>query len=437
MQNLINKPHKLYALVDANNFYASCEKVFRPDLIDTPLVVLSNNDGCIVARSKEAKALGIGMAEPYFKVKTLLEKHNVSVFSSNYALYGDMSQRIISILEDFCPEVEQYSIDEAFINLDTPLIANAKELIFSIRERISKWIGIQVSIGLAQTRTLAKLANYLAKKSNGVYYLDVNDPKFSSYLENVPVGEVWGIGRRSAKKLENVGIRTALQLKNTDDQRIRRILSVTGWNTVLELRGIPACEITALSPDENKPRKSLVCSRSFAKRITNIKDLDEAVSFFATSAGERLRNENLLAGGIQVSMRTSKHIETEFYSPAIQYSFAEPCADSRIFIEAAQSGLKQIYKDGFAYAKAGVMLFDIVKSNNFQPSLLSYTPENQLNRAKSDSLMCTLDKINHKFGNKSIFFGAVGAKNASWHMKQERKSPAFTSSWNELPKAKC
>ncbi len=427
---------KLYALVDANNFYASCEKIFRPDLANTPLVVLSNNDGCIVARSKEAKALGIGMAEPFFKVKDQLEKHKVAIFSSNYALYGDMSQRIMSILEDFCPEVDQYSIDEAFINLDSALIPNAKELLVSIRERVFKWLGIQVSIGLSQTRTLAKLSNYLAKKSSGLYFLDVNDRNFDNYLEKIPVEEVWGIGRKTFKKLAIYGIRTALQLKNSDEQWIRKNFSVTVWNTVLELRGIPACEITSITADELKPRKSLVCSRSFARRIPDIKSLDEALSYFATNAGERLRAEKLLAGGMQIHIRTSKHYG-ELYSPSIQYNFTEASNDTRLFIKCAQEGLKQIYREDLAYAKAGVMLFDIVSEKNYQPSLLSFTPENELKKVKSQSLMTTLDAINCKIGSKTLFFGSEGEKNAHWHMKQERKSQGFTNNWNELAKAKC
>ncbi len=428
---------KLFALVDANNFYASCEKIFRPDLADKALVVLSNNDGCIVARSKEAKALGIGMADPYFKVKEFLEKNDVSVFSSNYALYGDISQRIISILEDFCPSVDQYSIDEAFLNFDETLLANAKELVFAIRQRIMQWVGIQVSIGLGQTRTLSKLANYLAKKSQGIYYLDINDKNFDLYLEKIPVEEVWGIGRKSSKKLRIEGIRTALDFKNADEQWVKKNLTTTGWNTLLELKGIQACEITALQTDASTIRKSLVCSRSFPKRIYEINELEEALSSFASNAAQRLRNEDLLAGGIEISMRTSKHSQDEFYAPAIQFIFYEPTDDTRTFLKAAIEGLKEIYRPHYGYAKAGIMLFDIRHKNNYQPSLLLYSEENEKNKIKSNSLMTTLDTINTKFGNKSIYFASDGKKEALWHMKQENKSQGYTSSWSELAKAFC
>ncbi len=429
---------KLYALVDANNFYASCEKIFRPDLAHKALVVLSNNDGCIVARSKEAKALGIGMAEPYFKVKRHLERHNVAVFSSNYALYGDISQRIISILEDMCPEVDQYSIDEAFVNLDNTLAINAKELVFAIKERVAKWVGIDVSIGLARTRTLAKLANYLAKKANGIYYLDVDDKNFDKYIEKIPASEVWGIGRKSAQKLKIAGIYTALDLKNADSQWLRKNLSVTGWNTLLELRGIEACDIQSFAASEQNIRKSLVCSRSFPKKIYDIKELEEALSHFATNAAQRLRKENLLAGGIEVSMRTSRHAKNEeFYAPCLQVKFHEANNDTRLFIKTALEALKKIYQPQRPFAKAGIMLFDIVHKNNVQSSLLSLQEENKEKKRKSTSLMHTLDTVNHKFGNQSIYFASEGQKNASWHMRQEQKSQSYTSSWNNLAKACC
>ncbi len=430
---------KLFALVDANNFYASCEKIFRPDLADKPVVVLSNNDGCIVARSKEAKALGISMAVPYFKVQKELERHKVSVFSSNYALYGDISQRIMSILEDSCPQVEQYSIDEAFLILDRNLSCNAKEFLFFIKERIFSWLNIHVSIGLAQTRTLAKIANYLAKQKAGIYYLDVDDKNFSSYLEKVPVKEVWGIGRSAVKKLENIGITNALQLQQANDNWLRKNLTVTGWNTVLELRGIEACEISSIGFENNdkKARKSLVCSRSFAQKISEKKDLEEALSYFASNAAVKLRRENLLAKSIQIHFRTSKFSDKEFYAPSIQFNFSEATADSRHFLAAAKRGLEEIYKEGHAYAKAGVMLLDLVDTRSLQGNLLSFFPENEERTLKSQSLMKAFDKVNTKFGKKSLYFGAEGKKDALWHMKQKYKSQACTSSWQELPLAKC
>ncbi len=430
-----------YALVDANNFYASCEKIFRPDLANIPLVVLSNNDGCIVARSKEAKALGIDMAVPYFKVEALLKKHNVAVFSSNYALYGDISQRMITILESFCEEVEQYSIDEAFLNFNNIMILNKEEVLRKIRERVHTWLGIQVSIGLAQTRTLAKLANYLAKKQNGLYFLDIKSKDFEKILANIPVGEVWGIGRQSAKKLQNKGINNALQLQRMDDSWVRKNLTISGWNTVLELRGIPATDLHSLSIDENKPRKSILSSRSFAKRINKKSDLEEALSHFATKAAQKLRKENMLAQGIEIHIRTPKQFDkqiiTRLYAPSFQFNLHTPTADTRTFLHCVKLGLEKIYKSEHKYSKAGIMLFDLAKANNYQASLLTYTQENTQEKHKSEALMAALDTINNKFGQRTINFGAEGKKNAHWHMKQEHKSPDFTGKWKDLALAKC
>ena len=313
-----NSSRKLWALVDCNNFYASCEKLFRPDLADRPVVVLSNNDGCIVARSQEAKALGIPMGAPEFKVRDLLKEHQVEVFSSNYALYGDISNRVMSVLEELCPQVEQYSIDEAFLGIDGALIPNLPEFCRQIRETVRQWTGITVSIGVGKTRTLAKLANHVAKKHpelHGLYSLSRPEGQIDRVLSATPVGEIWGVGRRQRLKLLAEGIYTAMDMKNADDIWLRKNLTVTGWHTALELRGIPCIDI-----DEAPPaRRTIVSSRSFGKRVSDLQSLGEAVSSFTVRAAERLRAMELVAGGIAVHIRTSKH-EGEVYDQSAQLS---------------------------------------------------------------------------------------------------------------------
>ncbi len=422
----------MYALIDANNFYASCEKLFRPDLSSRPVVVLSNNDGCIVARSKEAKALGLKMGEPYFKVKNFLEQQNVAVFSSNYALYAEISRRIISVLEDFCPNVEQYSIDEAFMILEPAHLANLKEFAHELRNTILKWVGIEVSIGISSTKTLAKLANNLAKKSKGIYYLDVHDKNFLNYLEKVEVGDVWGIGRKYAEKLNKYQIYNARQLHDADSNWVKKQLTVSGWNTVLELRGM----ISVVENENLIPRKTMVSSRSFGQKVFDKETLYEALAHFTTRAGERLRQENLLARGIEIYIRTSKFNGDDYYANAAQHIFQNSTADSRDFLDAVRNGLDLIFKPSYPYAKAGIMLFDLQDKNRQQGSLMSLINKQEEVFAKSKALMGTLDKVNQKFGKHTLFFGAEGIHKANWYMSQEHKSPAMLSNWKELPKVK-
>ncbi len=426
----------MYALIDANNFYASCEKLFRPDLALRPVVVLSNNDGCIVARSKEAKDLGIKMGVPYFQVKNFLEQHNVAVFSSNYALYADISARIISILEDFCASnkeyaVEQYSIDEAFVFLDKAHLANMKEFALDIKERIFKWVGIEVSIGISSTKTLAKMANHLSKKNQGICYLDINDKNFLNYLEKVKVGDIWGIGRKYALKLQNNNIFNAKDLCNANDNWIRKNLTVSGWNTVLELRGMPS----VVENENLSQRQTLVSSRSFGKKVFAREILFEALAHFTARASERLRQENLLAKGIEVHIRTSRFNAEDFYGNSVSHIFIKPTADSRHFLEAVRQGLDLIYKANYPYAKAGIMLFDLQNKDKIQGNLLDYLENQENEQIKSKNLMQVLDNINHKFGKNTLFFGAEGIHDANWYMTQEHKSPAMVTSWKELPKA--
>ncbi|MDR2696171.1 MAG: Y-family DNA polymerase [Deltaproteobacteria bacterium] len=421
---------RLWALVDCNNFYAACERLFRPDLLGRPVVVLSNNDGCIVARSNEAKALGIGMGEPEFKVRGLLKRHNVAVFSSNYALYGDLSNRVMLTIESLAPCVEQYSIDEAFVPLPASLAVNADELALALRRRIRQWTGIIVSVGIGTTRTLAKLAGEIAKKGRGVHRLDAGAPETSMALAAIPVVDVWGIGRRFAEKLHPRNIRTARDLRDADAGVIRKLLSVSGLNTAMELRGIP-CIDQAATP---APRRTMVSSRSFGERVAHKEHLAEALAMHAALAGERIRKEKLEAGGMAVHIRTARHGQGPFYDKTAEILFPSPTSNTRRFIRATQEGLNAIFQQGLLYAKAGVMLFDLNDKAGRQGSLMDIAaPDEQKKRDKK--LMAALDALNKRFGRGAVRFGAEGAADAPWHMKHTRRSPRYTSAWDDLPTA--
>lgn len=437
----------LWALVDCNNFYASCERLFRPDLAGKPVVVLSNNDGCIVARSPEAKALGVPMGAPEYQWRAFLQQHGVAVFSSNYALYGDMSARIMRILEQHCPQVEQYSIDEAFVRLDGAQAVQAAEVVRQLRERVVRWTGISVSVGVARTRTLAKLANHIGKKrADGLAFLGSGAEDFAlegddahllfradDVLARMPVAEVWGIGRRQARTLWAAGITTAAALRDADDQWLRRALTVTGWRTALELRGLPCIAV------ENAPlpRHTLVSSRSFARPVTELAALREAVACFTGRAAERLRRAGLVAGGIAVHIRTSRHAEegVPCHAADISLPLPEATADTLPLLRAARAGLERLFRPGLAYAKAGVMLYGLEAADRRQGSLLSAASPAEDRRR--EALMRTLDAINGKFGRESIFFGAQGLGEADWHMRQAHRSPRLTTRWDELPRVRC
>jgi DNA polymerase V len=350
----------MLALVDCNNFYASCERVFDPSLRTRPVVVLSNNDGCIVARSAEAKALGLKMGEPYFKVKELFDRHKVAVFSSNYALYGDMSQRVMKTLQQFAPEVEIYSIDEAFLNLggfrDLPGLAR------SIRETVRQWTGLPVSVGIAPTKTLAKVANNTAKKKagyNGVCVLDT--PKaWEPVLDEFEVGDVWGIGTQYKKLLNRHGVNTALEFSRLPETWLRTHMSVVGARTAMELSG-HACLELELNVD---PKKGITVSRSFGKRITEYQELAEALAAYVSRAGEKLRREKLLAKHMLVFMHTSPFAKDAakdpYYAPSVSFSMPLHTHYTPELVHYALWALKEMYRPGYRYMKCGVMLTDLV-----------------------------------------------------------------------------
>lgn len=419
-----------FALVDCNNFYVSCERLFKPDLRNRPVVVLSNNDGCIIARSNEAKALGVGMGDPYFKKKAFLRKHRVQVFSSNYALYGDLSHRVMMILQQEEPEVEIYSIDESFVRLPAQYGRTMTERGQKLKERIGRCVGIPVSIGLGSTKTLAKIATSVAKKYpgyQGVFDLE-SCPDPDAVLAGIKVNKVWGIGRRSAGKLNQQGVYTALDLKNSDKLHIRKLLGLSGQRTLMELRGQSCITLEECPP----ARKSIVSSRSFRKPITELQDLKEAVSSYISIAACKLRDQNLAAINLHVFLATSRfrtNIQQFSGSRMIALSRATSCTP--ILIKAGLQELTSLYKPGYPYNKAGIMLTGLSRATMQQQHL--FIPSDDI---RNKPLMKALDRINNRWGRDVLRYGSSGLAR-EWSMKQTRKSPAYTTSWAELPEVKA
>ncbi len=417
------------AIVDCNSFYASAERVFQPSIANRPTVVLSNNDGCVIARSSEAKALGIAMGAPFFKIKSLLRKENVAVYSSNYALYGDMSHRVVATLSQFAPEVEVYSIDEAFLDLtgflDRDLTAYCRE----IKRTVQQWTGIPVGIGIAETKTLAKIANRLAKKSTktgGVLNL-VGAQYRMAALERTEVGDVWGIGRRYAAMLGLNGIKTALALANADDRWIRKKMGVVGLRTVFELRGI-ACIPLELAPPA---RQSCCCSRSFGNAVTTVGGLREAVASHVATAAEKIRRAGLAAGSVNVFISTN-HFKPEDpqYSNAITLTVDVATHNGLALGRVARRAVDMIYRDGFAYKKAGVLLLDLQPAAGVIGTLFD-DPD-----PRGDAVMGAIDTINNRYGRSTIRLAAEGF-GQPWQMRRTKLSPRYTTRISEVPVVKA
>jgi DNA polymerase V len=421
----------IFALVDCNNFYVSCERIFNPQLENKPVVVLSNNDGCCVARSNEAKKLGIKMGEPYFKVKELIEKNQVQVFSSNYELYGDISNRVMNTLFTFTPDVEIYSIDEAFLNLRNLIISDFTKKGLEIRSRILNWIGIPVSVGIAPTKTLCKIANELVKKNkdyNGVLSLiDKSEKELDEILKQIDVSDVWGIGRQYSKQLYLDNIKTAYDFKYSNPQYIQKIMTINGIRTQQELRGISCIPIMHEIPD----KKGICSSRSFGRSVTNFNELKEALSSYITTASEKLRSQNSKCYKITIFIRTNHfRINDKQYSNARSYKFLESTSYTPDLIKVGTSLLKQIYKEGYNYQKAGVFLTEIVPENEIQNTLFNVDIF-QYKSPKKDLLIRKIDEVNSRFGNNSIIFASSGIKK-EWKMKTEKRSPRFTTNLKEI-----
>ncbi|WP_337025170.1 translesion error-prone DNA polymerase V subunit UmuC [Pantoea anthophila] len=417
----------MFALVDVNSFYASCETVFRPDLRGKPVVVLSNNDGCVIARSAEAKTLGIPMGAPYFKLKNEFRRHRVQVFSSNYALYADMSDRVMTTLEQMAPSVEVYSIDEAFLDLsgvrNCMVLENFGR---EVRETVKRNTHLTVGVGIAQTKTLAKLANHAAKKwkqTGGVVDLS-NVERQRKLMALVPVEDVWGVGRRISKKLNAMGILTAKDLSEQSTYTIRKHFNVVLERTVRELRGEPCLQLEEFAPT----KQQIVCSRSFGTRITHYDDMREAVCTFAARAAGKLRGERQYCTQIAVFVRTSPHAEGEvFYGNQSTGKVMTPTNDTRDIIRVAIEALDRIWVDGHRYMKAGVMLGDFFSQGVSQLNLFD---ENKP-QANSEALMRVMDGINLS-GKGNLWFAGQGVQN-TWAMKREMLSPAYTTRVSDLP----
>lgn len=419
-----------FALVDGNNFYVSCERVFRPELEGKPVLVLSNNDGCVVARSLEVKALGVKMGTPFFQLKDLVKRHGIVALSSNYGLYGNMSARIMSVIGGFAPRQEIYSIDETFLDL-TGMPGNLAELGQRIRHRVKQWVGIPVCVGIASTKTLAKLANHVAKKrpeyDSVCNLLALSPEALSALLDSIQVGEIWGVGRRIAPRLEALGITSVRALRDAPLKRVRSHFGVTLERTVLELNGHACLETEEVA----SPKQQIVCSRSFGGLITDLKDLVPAVSHYATRAGEKLRQQGSVAEAIQVFMHTNPHREQDpQYAPAIVVRLAQSTDDSRLLIGAALKGLGRIYREGYRYQKAGVMLMGITDKERLTGNLFS--PETEAT-AKSSPLMDVLDQTNRRFGKDTLRFASTAMREGRWLMKRGNKSPDYTTKWEEIP----
>ncbi|MEL6194502.1 MAG: Y-family DNA polymerase [Bacteroidota bacterium] len=417
---------KVFALVDCNNFYASCERLFRPDLRRKPIVVLSNNDGCVVARSSEAKDAGIPMAKPIFKLREQIQTHQVQVFSSNYTLYGDLSNRVMQVLETFSPQVEPYSIDEAFVDLTGIQTEDYAVLGKQIKERVHQWTGIPVSIGIAPSKTLAKIAANLSKKSkklDGVFSL-VNSPYLERALKATPIGEVWGIGPGYAERLRAYQLETAWDLHEADIHWVRKKLTVIGQRTALELHGescIPIDSVPSL-------RKSVITSRSFGKPVTELSDLQEAVTFYTSRCAEKLRKSNTLAKLLTVYARSGQYGD-RYGSGKDSFTLSLPEATNVTphLVTYAMKALEMIYEKGKRYKKAGVVMTDLVSSESIQLSVFNEAPTQSDQR-----LMHLMDDINQKIGKGKVFIAKEGV-DKGWRMKSEMKSPNYTTNWQQLP----
>jgi len=412
------------ALVDINNFYVSCERVFRPDLQNKPVIVLSNNDGCAIARSNEAKNLGIKMGEPYFKFKEIAQKFDIAIFSSNYTLYQDFSNRIMALLKSQVPMIEVYSIDEAFLDLTHVSEDTLISFCQNLKDQVRQYLGIPISIGVSSTKTLAKVTNHFAKKSEGVFIL-LNEKEIDTFLSRLPVNEIWGIGRNHTKYLFAQGIDTAFKLKEAPPKWIRQKMSVVGERIVTELNGKISYELE----EESDSKKMITVSRSFPKDVTSYEELECAICSFIERAAEKLRDEKMLAQKIGVFIKTNRFGEDSYYSNFQLAPLDVASHYTPTFITAGKKALKAIYKPNLFYKKAGICLLDLCSHKEFQGSFLCQAS------LKKEQLMLTLDKLNQRYGKRTISYGAINQEATS--ITQRRfLSPHYTTQWNDIPKVK-
>ena len=420
--------NRSFALVDCNNFYASCERIFNPKLIGRPIVVLSNNDGCIITRSAEAKILGIKMGEPYFKARKIIDKNNVKVFSSNYALYGDISQRVMEILSGFTANIEIYSIDEAFLGFDGFKNCELNTYCKHMRERIKKWVGIPVSVGLSETKTLAKIANHLAKKNSSYEGVCILKDKNSidQALKETEINDVWGIGKRLSIFLKKYQVRTAKDFTLLNRQWIRKNMGVVGEKIYFELKGISCLDLDLLPSS----KKSCCVSRSFSSPVTKLNDLEESISNYGSRVSEKIRREKLIAQSMSVFVLTNHFNKREKqYSNSIKLQLAFPTNDSIKVVKRAIEGIRQIYRSGYHYKKTGIILHELSNESEVRGLL-------DTDREQSEAMMKTIDQINCRYGGSTIKLASEGIKK-KWSMKREKVSPSYTTRFDELAEVRA
>lgn len=421
---------KIYLLCDCNNFFASCEKIFRPDLKNRPVAVLSNNDGVVVSRSYETKKLGIAMGSPVFKIQNEINRYHIVTFSSNFNLYLDISNRVMSTLETFCKDLEIYSVDEAFLTFENMTEDQVLNLAFKIKNTILSRIGINIGIGIARTKTLAKLANHYAKKNqdktNGVFSV-LSDHQRQKILLAFPIGEIWGIGRRLEEHLQNDGYISSFDLSKADVAEIKKRYSIVVARTVMELNNIDCIE----SVENGDSQNQIMWSRSFRDRLYEFDDVNQAISNFTAEVAKKLRSQKLFAKRITVFIRTSYFGNQLKYANDATLVLDYPCNDTRVLIEASRLLLQHIFAPGYAYSKAGVIVHDLVSERCFQSDLFKETP-NQDELNKADRLMQTMDSINVNDKN-NIRIGLQSKSDFKENKDKLKLSPNYTCSWDDLP----
>lgn len=414
----------MFALVDCNNFYASCERLFRPDLRYKPIIVLSSNDGCVIARSNEAKALGIPMGVPYFKVKSLCTQHGIHVFSSNFALYGDLSQRVMTTVGQEWPHMEIYSIDEAFLDLSTMPLHEIDAFCSALQKKILKHTGIPTSIGIGQTKTLAKLANYLCKRVLKVSTFNLSQQR--EWLKHISVAEVWGIGRRWSAKLIERGINTAFDLAVADVHLLKKQFNVVVARTALELQGIACSDLV-----QEEPRQSILSSKSFGSLQSQYAAVAEALSSHCARAVEKLRQQQSLVVCMSVFVHTNRHrqdLAQHFQS--IEIRLVQPTDDLRVLTHLAKKGLSQIFKEGLFYKKTGVCFEELLPKAIQQLDLFQQMTQEE--SQKTEELMSVFERINQRFGRQALRLAAEGSSKP-WDSRLQMRSPCYTTCWSELP----
>jgi len=420
----MNRP--IFALIDCNNFYVSCERVFNPRLNNVPVVVLSNNDGCVISRSNEAKAIGIKMGEPIFKIPHIVKEYNIQVLSSNYTLYGDMSQRVMDTLKNFTDEIEIYSIDEAFIKISNYTFDSLANYGREIRDTVKKWTGIPVSVGIAPAKTLCKAANHLSKRIKGYNgVLDLTDHKDADkLLDKIDVRDIWGVGRQYTKFLKSYNINTAKELKYADEKFIQKYMTKVGRQTVLELQGIACKQLE----EETSDKKGICCAKSFGYKLEELYLIKEALANYVSIAAAKLRRQNLAAGEVAVFIETNRFTNDKQYFNSAGIGLEIPSSYTPKLINTAHKLLDAIFRKGYKYKKVGVLFNHLVKQNTIQFDLFKPQPTTEM-----FTLMKTADRINSLWGRNTVKSAACGIDVKTWWMNQKKLSKRYTTVWSELP----